>query len=373
MLVKVSPDVWTKLSVLGVHARYDVCSLWSDDELNACFPGIYYASTGRGRVPILKVLFTNICYRNCRYCANRKDRDRVRRLSFEVDELVKITLTLYRRGLIKGIFLSSGTGEWAAETFVRMGEVAKRLRERGFEGYVHLKVLPGVSLDTVDFYRRFADRISYNLEAPDNDSLKVLAEDKSLTYGLKVLSTFGGTTQFVVDYGRDSDSSYLLLMERLFKIGVKRVYFKAFVPVIDTPMESVPAGRRLREKRLYEASFLLQKYGFSAKELLFEGRLPLDRDVKSAWAQRHPEFFPVDVASASYGELLRVPGIGPKTAKKIVELRKRGELDQEGLKKLLPSIRRSSAYILFRGRRICRDGDTCPVLPLFSEAGVERV
>ena len=373
MLVREVPDTYRKLCILGVHARFDVCSLWEDSDANAPIPGIYYAKTRKGRFPLLKVLFTNFCERNCLYCSNRKDRDGGPRLSFMVEELVGVTLELYLKGYIRGIFLSSATGQSPVETFLRMCEVAKRLRKRGFRGYIHLKVLPGVPFEIVEDVRGTVDRLSYNLEAPTSRLLRALSGDKSLGYGLKVLSRFGGSTQFVVDYGGDSDRDYLLMTQRLYGMGVKRVYFKAFVPVRGTPMEHLPPGSLQREHRLYQASFLMRDYGFSAEELL-DGRETLEgRDVKLSWAIRHPERFPVDLARASYGELLRVPGIGPRTARRIVELRRRGELSAEGLKKLLPCFKKTAKFALFNGRRLAEDGDKLPMLPLFSQAGAFRL
>ncbi len=365
-------DTYAKLTILGVHSRFDVCSLWEDHESNAVIPGIYHAATPKGRIPILKVLFTNICYKNCNYCANRRDRDREHRLSFEVEELVRITEQLYQKGLIKGLFLSSGTGESSTETFIKMGEVARLLRKRGFKGYIHLKVLPGVPLDAVSFYARYANRLSCNLEAPSERALRILSREKALAYHLKVLSKFGGTTQFVVDYGEEEDESYLRLMKRLFKVGVKRIYFKAFIPIKETPMENTPPGRKAREHSLYQASMLIQKYGFSPEELLEGKRLP-EGDLKLWWAERHPEMFPVEVKRASFEELIRVPGIGPKTARKILRLRRKGELSVEGLKKVLFCFNKSCRFLTFNGRRIVEDADTLRMLPLFSQAGFKRM
>ncbi len=369
MLVRIAPDSYVKLSVLGVHSRFDVCSMWDARDANACIPGIYHASTPRGRVPILKVLFTNVCSRSCRYCVNRGGSDAVRRMSFEVGELVRVTMELYGKGLVRGIFLSSGVGEDPVETFMRMAEVARRLRKRGFSGYIHLKVLPGVPLDAVEQVAPLVNRLSYNLEAPTAEVLSLLSPEKSLSFGLEVLRRFGGSTQFVVDHGADGDAEYLAAVERLLALGVKRVYFKAFVPVRGTPMESLPPGRPLREARLYQAFFLIRDYGFRGGELLEGDGLPLGVDPKMGWAKRHPEFFPVEVTTADYGELLRVPGIGPRTARRIVALRASGGLSREGLKKLLPSFKKSAGFLTYKGRRLSSDGYTSGVLPLFSEAG----
>ena len=371
MLVKLSFDTYRKLCVLGVHSKFDVCAMWEGYEGNLSVPGIYHAASPSGKIPLLKVLFTNRCERNCGYCSNRKDRDRVERVSFDVFELVRATEELYEKGFIKGLFLSSGVGNNAEETFVKMGEVAKILRHRGFRGYIHLKVLPGVPLDAIAYYQKFASRMSFNLEAPSTSGLEMLMAEKSLWYGLKVLSKIKGTTQFVVDYGTDSDVDYLKLMAKLFSMGVCRVYFKAFVPISHTPMEHLPEGSRIREKRLYEASFLIQRYGFFWKELLDGDRLPLNIDVKTGWALRNPHLFPVDLAIADYRTLIRVPGIGPKTARRILNLRRKGELDSEGLRKILPSFRKTAGFAVFKGRRLTADGDKFPMLPLFSETGYQ--
>ncbi|NPA15628.1 MAG: hypothetical protein GXO44_03650 [Deferribacteres bacterium] len=372
MLVKKAVDIWEKLVILGVHAKYDVCSRWDESEINVGIPGIYFARTPSGKFPLLKVLFTNVCFYDCNYCSNRAGRDRVKRVSFDVFELVRITEKLFAKGAIKGIFLSSGVGCSPEETFVRMGEVVRLLRKRGFRGYIHLKVLPGVGFDAVKFYSRFASRLSYNLEAPSGALLSHLTGNKDFNYAvslLKKLSSF--TTQFIVDYRKDRDIDYLKTVEMLSSWGLKRAYFKAFEPIPDTPFEGLPPGRRLREHRLYQAEYLIRGYGFKGEELVkADGNMDLKLDPKEFWARKNPEVFPVDLARSDFEELIKVPGIGPKTAKRIISLRRKGELDRWSVRKVLPFYSKSVKYITFKGKRLeDEDGDSLRMLPLFSQAG----
>ncbi len=374
MVVKRSLSFWDKLYILGFHSRYDVCSKWEKGEKNLGIPGIYYAKTSSGDVPLLKVLFTNYCSFNCSYCANRASRDRIKRVSFGVHELVKITQELYRKGLIRGLFLSSAVGIYPHETFIKMGEVARILRKNGFKGYIHLKILPFVPWETVKHYSKFANRVSYNLEAPTTDLLEFLSREKDLNYGEDILKRLGSfTTQFIVDYGKDKDLFYLKFIERLCSFGLKRAYFKAFEPIKDTPMEHYPSGSRMKEHRLYQAEFLIRVYGFRSEEIVGEdGKLNPHLDPKEYWAYNNPWFFPVDVTEAPFEELIRVPGIGIKTAKRILALRLKGELTADGLKKLLPFYLKSAKYIIFKGKRLedC-GGDKFRVFPLFFKTGVE--
>ncbi len=374
MLVRKNPDTWEKLTILGVHSKYDVCSRWEESERNTSIPGIYFANTSSGKIPLLKVLFTNICFYNCNYCSNRAGRDKVKRVSFEIIELVKLTEMLFSKGFIKGIFLSSGIGYSSSETFIKMGEVARSLRRRGFKGYIHLKILPHVDLEIVKFYSRFANRVSYNLEAPRANLLYHLTKDKDFNYAITLLKKLGSfTTQFIVDYQKDKDIDYLETVEKLSFWGLKRAYFKAFEPVVDTPFENLVPGRKLREYRLYQAEYLIRIYGFKSKDLVKEnGNMDLTVDPKEFWAEKNPDFFPVDLMFADYTNLIKVPGIGPKTARKIIALRKKGELNRWGLRELLPFYSKSVRYITFKGKRLeDENGDTFRMLPLFSKTSLE--
>jgi len=348
-----------KLEVLGLASSYDVCAPPSLESLRGRLPGIYYAWSSGGRVPLLKTLFTNSCSRDCRYCAFSTLVD-TPRYSFGVGELVGLFMELYRKGLVKGLFLSSAIPCHPDETMEEMVAVARRLREReGFRGYIHLKILPGASGDLVRKALEVATRVSINLESPVEGELKAMAPSKSLRREILPLvrALEGGfTTQFVVGLGRERDYHFLRAVETLARrYGLKRAYFQAFRPVAGTPLENHPPGSRLRQVRLYQGEFLVRRYGFSAGELVDEnGNLPASRDPKTHWAMKNPWFFPLELEKASYSQLLRVPGIGPRLASRLIKLRKEGLLSPLHLEKAGINLRKSGPFLLLKGKRVVR-------------------
>ncbi len=352
-------SVEEKLKVLGMASSYDVCAPPSTEKLKGKLPGIYYAWSSGGRVPLLKTLFTNGCSRDCSYCAFSALVDAPRH-SFRVEELVSLFLQLFKKGLVQGLFLSSAIPCHPDDTMEKMVEVARRLKEgEGFKGYIHLKILPGTSPDLARKASRFASRVSINLEAPTENALKAIAPSKSLKGEILPIVTslkVGFTTQFVVGVGGGRDLHFLKAVEALKKrYGLKRAYFQAFQPVAGTPLENHFPGSRERQLRLYQGEFLVRCYGFSAHELVdSQGDLPRHLDPKTHWALTNPQHFPVDLEKATYYQLLRVPGIGPRLARRLLALRARGELSLLHLEKAGINLRKSGPFFTIRGKRVVK-------------------
>ncbi len=323
---------------------------------------------GGRRIALLKTLLTSACERDCRYCAFRQGRD-FRRVSFSPDELALLFVQLHQKGLAEGIFLSSGVAGSGPHTQDRLIATAELLRRRyGFQGYIHLKIMPGAEREQVLAAMHLADRVSINLEAPNTERLALLAPHKVFTEELlqrlrwieEIRREIPGrwpssTTQFVVGAANESDVEILTTTEFLHRqFGLARAYFSGFTPVPDTPLEDHPPTPPLREHRLYQSSFLLRDYGFTVEELPFDadGNLPLDVDPKLAWARRHLAHAPVEVNTADRRVLLRVPGIGPKGVEKLLRARRQGTLrDLSDLRKLGIAAGRVAPFILLDGRR----------------------
>ncbi len=323
---------------------------------------------GGKRIALLKTLLTSACERDCHYCAFRQGRD-FRRAAFSPDELARLFMHMHQSGMAQGIFLSSAIAGGGPNTEDRLIATAKMLRQRyEFRGYIHLKIMPGAERDQVETAMRLADRVSVNLEAPNTRRLSSLAPHK--TFDIELLQRLrwieeirqqrpgrwpSSTTQFVVGAGDESDVELLTTTEFLHReAGLARTYFMAFTPVPDTPLEDHPPAPPEREHRLYQASFLIRDYGFSAEELPFNrgGNLPLEVDPKLAWARRSLAEAPVEINTASRRELLRVPGIGPKSADRIAEARRRGRLrDLSDLGSLGIASKRAAPFVLLDGRR----------------------
>jgi predicted DNA-binding helix-hairpin-helix protein len=331
-------------------------------------------------VRLLKVLQTNVCTKDCQYCENRASRD-VPRESFSPEELAKFFISLHRAGKAGGLFLSSGVAGNADRVMARMTATAEILRRRHrFRGYIHMKVLPGSSRAAVERAAQLADRISINIEAPGPERLGRIAREKDFRTELlpqtewirQAVSDPGTrakshTTQFVVGASGESDREILRWTDWLYRErGLYRAYFSAYeVPDEHTRLEAPPAPL-LREHRLYQSDFLLRKYGFSLDELVFEetGDLSLAVDPKERWAQRHPEAFPVEIMTAPREALLRVPGLGPVSVKRICSWRRQGSvLAPEDLRKAGLLLKKAAPYLLLRGRPLAR-GPAQPALPL---------
>lgn len=333
---------------------------------------IHYAATPGGkRIALLKTLLTSACDRDCFYCAFRAGRD-CPRATFTPDELARLFLQLHQRGIAEGLFLSSSILGGGPHTQDRLIAAAEILRQRyGFRGYIHLKIMPGAERDQVAAAMRLANRVSVNLEAPNDRRLAALAPHKQfadeLLRRLRWIEELrrempgpapSATTQFVVGAAGESDLELLHVTAFLYRhLGLARAYFQAFRPVPGTPLEAHPPTSPQREHRLYQASFLLRDYGFSVEELPFrpDGNLPLETDPKLAWAREHLAGAPVEVNRAGRETLLRVPGIGPQGADRLIAARRRGRLrDLQDLRALGIAADRAAPFILLDGRRPAR-------------------
>jgi predicted DNA-binding helix-hairpin-helix protein len=325
-------------------------------------------SPSNPQMPVLKAMTTTVCERNCRYCALRRGRD-TRRITFSPDEMAEGFDRLYRAGLVEGIFLSSGVlgnGVVAQDRIIATAEVLRRRLK--FRGYVHLKIMPGAEYDQVVATMALADRVSVNLEAPSPERLERIAPGKGFTENLlqrlrwvdEIRQSNGGkgpssTSQFVVGPAGESDVELLQVTQFLHgKLGLKRVYFSAFDPIPQTPLDGESPTAPIRQHRLYQSAFLLRDYGFDVEELAFEpdGNLPRDLDPKLAWAWQHLAQNPVEINLSDRQTLLRVPGIGPKGAERIVRERRRGTLrDLTELRKIGVVASRAAPFILLDGHR----------------------
>ena len=381
-----SKSIEEKLRILSDAAKYDVsCSSSGSSRKNtnnglgnAAINGICHSWSADGRcISLLKILMTNYCIYDCKYCINRKDND-IERAILTPDEIVKLTINFYRRNYIEGLFLSSGIIKSADYTMELMIAVAKKLRlEEKFNGYIHMKVIPGASRQLINEIGLYVDRVSVNIEFAENSALKLLAPDKKATdistsMGLirknvlenaedkklfKSTPSFipaGQTTQMIIGASGESDYSILTRSENLYKnFELKRVYYSGYVPVNKSGIlvsadQAVPM---IREHRLYQADWLLRFYDFKANEILDEKDPFVDPllDPKTNWAIKNPHFFPIEINKATYKELLRVPGIGVTSAKRIVMTRKYSTIRYEHLKKLGVVIKRAKYFITVNG------------------------
>ena len=381
-----SKSIEEKLRILSDAAKYDVsCSSSGSSRKNtnnglgnAAINGICHSWSADGRcISLLKILMTNYCIYDCKYCINRKDND-IERAILSPDEIVKLTINFYRRNYIEGLFLSSGIIKSADYTMELMIAVAKKLRlEEKFNGYIHMKVIPGASRQLINEIGLYVDRVSVNIEFAENTALKLLAPDKkptdiSTSMGLirknmienaedkkifKSTPSFipaGQTTQMIIGASGESDYAILSRSENLYKnFDLKRVYYSGYVPVnksgiLVSTEQAVPM---IREHRLYQADWLLRFYDFKADEILDEKDpfvYPL-LDPKTNWAIKNSHFFPIEINKASYKDLLRVPGIGVTSAKRIVMTRKYSTIRYEHLKKLGIVIKRAKYFIVVNG------------------------
>lgn len=363
-----------RLETLVGGAQFDVCSYSAG--MTGGYSGrsplrfIYKAALpGGGTTPLFKVLLTNVCVNDCAYCANQSGRD-CPRFAFQPDELAKMFMELHAKRLVKGLFLSSGIAGNASRTQEKMINVVEILRQRyEFKGYIHLKILPGAPFDCVEAGCRLADRVSLNMEAPTAHHLARLSSKKNLHQDIvermrwikQVMSNnegvvrSGQTTQFVVGAAGETDRDILHTTSALYnELELRRVYFSAFSPVWRSPLEDFSPTSPHREHRLYQADWLLRVYRFSPQEIELalgeKGNLPITKDPKLLIAQRQPWLFPVDINKASYDELLRVPGIGPVSASRVIEARKDHSIfSLEQLQKMRVVTKRATPFIWFQG------------------------
>jgi putative DNA modification/repair radical SAM protein len=377
-----------KLNILSDAAKYDVsCSSSGSKRDNkgkglgdTTGMGICHSYTEDGRcISLLKILLTNFCIYDCAYCISRRSNEEVKRVAFTVEEVVDLTINFYRRNYIEGLFLSSGIFKNPDYTMERLVRVAKTLREEhNFNGYIHLKTIPGASNDLMRDAGLYADRLSVNIELPTEQSLAQLAPEKSyqdiekpMSYlsetiaGLKEekkrlpstpsFAPGGQSTQMVVGASPENDLTIIRLADTLYKdYKLRRVFYSGYVPVNDGDNRlphlatQVPV---LREHRLYQADWLLRNYGFSVNEIIDEANPQLDPaiDPKLAWALRNLHVFPIDINVADASLIKRIPGVGLRSAERIVQARQFGKLSWEHLKKIGIAVNRAKYFI------VCRD------------------
>lgn len=378
-----SERIREKLNILADAAKYDVsCASSGGNRKNEnkgignSSNGICHTYTEDGRcVSLLKILLTNHCIYDCAFCVSRKSND-VKRAAFTVDEVVELTMNFYRRNYIEGLFLSSGIFKNADFTMERLVRIVKRLRtEERFHGYIHLKTIPGASAELLTEAGLYADRMSINLEMPTEKGLKLLAPDKSheevkkplgfiqntiarfkeekKTGLIKSIPKFvpaGQSTQMVIGATPETDMEIMYSAAQYYKsYSLKRVYYSGYIPISHDSRMPVIGSQPplLRENRLYQTDWLMRFYGFEIKELLnpLNPHLDTDIDPKLSWALRNMEQFPVDINRADYKMILRVPGIGVRSAQKIVQARKFGRLRSYQLKNIGVAYNRAKHFI----------------------------
>ena len=380
-------DLMQKLAILADAAKYDVaCTSSGVDRSNDgtgignCLKaGICHTFAGDGRcISLLKILMTNECIYDCKYCINRRSND-VPRTTFTPEEICTLTIQFYRRNYIEGLFLSSGVVKSPDITMELLYQTLYKLRtEYHFQGYIHLKAIPGAAPELIARAGYLADRMSVNLELPTADGLRKLAPHKSRQTILRPMKQIqqqrdqnkeelvlyrhapkfvpaGQSTQMIIGAMGESDYQIVSVAESLYKnFALKRVFYSAFVAVNedkDLPM-SLSGPPLLREHRLYQADWLLRYYGFHASELLTPDRpnFNLALDPKCDWALRHLEQFPVEVACADYSTLMRVPGIGARSALRILKARRLGPLSFDSIRKMGVVLKRAQYFITCNGK-----------------------
>lgn len=367
-----------KLGLLADAAKYDAsCASSGAPQRNARAGGVG-ATTGQGIchsftpdgrcVSLLKILLTNFCQYDCQYCVNRRSSN-VPRARFRPDEVVQLTLDFYRRNYIDGLFLSSGIIRSANYTMEQLVEVARSLRDtHDFRGYIHLKTIPDADPLLIDAAARYADRLSVNIELPTEQGVARLAPEKNLRTIRMAMASIrrgvdeasaerkapryapaGQSTQMIVGADGADDRTILRTSETLYgAYGLKRVYYSAFSPIPDSPA-ALPAAPPplMREHRLYQADFLMRGYGFQAAELLAQGgNLALDIDPKLAWALTHRDRFPVDLNRAEARDIARVPGIGLRNAKRLIELRRERRIRYADLGRLRCGLKKAAPFVV---------------------------
>ena len=375
-----------KIEILSGAAKYDVsCSSSNSTRQNnpggignAEKAGICHSWSADGRcVSLLKVLFTNHCIYDCAYCVNRRSND-IPRAAFTIDELINLTINFYKRNYIEGLFLSSGIIKNPDYTMEKLLAVVKKLREvHKYNGYIHLKAIPNADPGLIRQAGFYADRMSINIELPSEPSLKLLAPDKKRVDIITSMSAIGTnilenksdkkkfksapafvpagqSTQLIVGATPDSDLQIVKLSENLYNsFQLKRVYYSGYVPVNnDSRLPSLAAPPMLREHRLYQADWLMRFYHFRADEIVSTDHPNLDEDVdpKAGWALRNLQVFPIEINKAPYELLLRVPGLGVLSAKRIVAARRFGSLDFTALKRIGVVLKRARYFITCNGK-----------------------
>jgi predicted DNA-binding helix-hairpin-helix protein len=372
------PGTGEKLEILSTDAQYDLaCACGSGKEEHRKRSGsgkwIYPITLPNGGKSVLfKTLISNICTNDCKYCPLRENGN-IRRCSLGAEETAKVFLDYYNRREVFGLFLSSGVFGSPDTTMERLNQIARMLRIKySFRGYIHLKIIPGASNAAIEDAVSLSTAVSLNIETPGQANLAKLSDKKNyirdIIEPIKLISRLSGrgakyegvkqTTQFIVGAAGESDAEIVKYMWGMYdRLKMQRIYFSAYQKGLGD--ESIPGERMkleepadifTREHRLYQVDFLMRKYGFNESDIIFnkDGNLSLDCDPKEAWAQRHPEAFPVNVNRASKWELLRVPGLGPVTVKGILEQRKQCRISRiEDLGKVRARLAKAGKYVVF--------------------------
>ncbi|MBE2267900.1 MAG: radical SAM protein [Anaerolinea sp.] len=373
MNIQAAPDPIQKIALMAENAAFESAGdapqherPYQSRSLADCITNV---STPKGKKPVLKSMITTACEKNCFYCPFRAGRSKTKRVTITPDQMAKAFDDLQRAKIADGIFLSSGIIKGGTTTQDKIIDTIEIIRRKyGYRGYVHLKVMPGSEYDQLARAMQLADRVSINLEAPTQERLHALAPKKDFAADLlqriqwaheikqKTGARASIVTQFVVGAVGDTDLELLSVTEKLHRqMSLARAYFSAFSPVIQTPLENVMATLPERERRLYQASFLVRDYNWSVEELNFTGtgNLPLDVDPKKAWADANLTNNPVDLRTAERAQLLRVPGIGPKGAEAILKARMQGKITElVDLRKIgIAAPENAAPYVLIGGKR----------------------
>lgn len=393
-------DFNERMKILVNGAKYDVsCSSSGSDRTssggsigNAAMCGICHSYTEDGRcISLLKILMSNYCSYDCEYCVNRLSAD-VPRARITPTELCELVMNFYKRNYIEGLFLSSAVDGNPDKTMEIMAEAVIKLRKiYGFNGYIHLKGIPNANMLIITNVAKYVDRMSFNLELPSEKSLRLLAPQKSkdaIITPMRLLGErykeekqskgrfnriipAGQTTQLIVGASKESDGHIIKLSSYLYNhYALKRVYFSAYVPVVKSRiLPDTPAGL-LREHRLYQADWLMRFYGFSAEEIAAEDEnLPKDIDPKEYWALKNIALFPIEVNIAPYEMLLRTPGIGLKSAYKIIAARRQTKLSFDDLLRMGISLKRARHFITCQGKFLGCDRGSDIIRPMLSISG----
>ena len=379
-------ELQSKLKILSDAAKYDVsCSSSGSNRKNkaggignAAESGICHSWSEDGRcISLLKILYTNYCVYDCAYCLNRISND-IPRAEFTPNELADLTINFYRRNYIEGLFLSSAIVKNPDYTMEQLLSTVKLLRElHRFNGYIHVKAIPGADYKLISETGKYVDRMSVNIELPTSESLKLLAPQKKKEQIIRPMGLIntqilqtkeerklfrnkpsfvpgGQSTQLIVGATPESDSKIIRLSENLYnRFNLKRVYYSACVPVSNNPrLPSLHQPPTMREHRLYQADWLLRFYGFSAEELLKneEDNFDIELDPKTDWALKNMHLFPVEINKAPFETLLRVPGIGVQSANRIIIARKTSPIHFDGMKKIGVVLKRAKYFITCQGK-----------------------
>ena len=376
---------YRKLEILADSAKYDVsCSSSGSSRQNkkngignACFGGICHSFTQDGRcISLLKILMSNDCIYDCKYCVNRCTNN-IERATATPTEICELVVAFYKRNYIEGLFLSSAVVKNPNHTMEMLFDVVKLLRVKyNFNGYIHLKGIPSADKTLIERAGFYVDRMSFNIELPSEKSLSLLAPQKSKTAIIEPMKMLaldkyydnplklnrrkdflpaGQTTQMIVGASPESDAQILKLTEFMYRVyKLKRVYYSNYTPTnFDTSLLPYEQAPLTREHRLYQADWLLRFYGFSASEITDnDGNLDLEYDPKCAWALKNLGLFPIEINSAPLEMLVRVPGIGIKSAGRIMFARKHAKLDFDDLKRLRVVLKRAVHFITCNGKFI---------------------